>query len=198
MRRYGAGPGNGCNMRRFFRFRSTPAVEVPQIGAAPLLLYEAFDEPMRCIFIAIPKAGTTSIRNQFRQGFAFLFPSPQLIFLRLRECVYSFLLRCVLDTHLGFHTERLVGRIRLKAEHDDHKVRWKAYSNRCMDNDHTIKIIAERFEGDIDSFQYKVQAEWNRRIRGSRIPSRQVPGRDVPGSPKPEKRTTRSLRLLWS
>jgi hypothetical protein len=67
-----------------------------------------------------------------------------------------------------------------------------------MDNDHTIKIIAERFEGDIDSFQYKVQAEWNRRIRGSRIPSRQVPGRDVPGSPKPEKRTTRSLRLLWS
>jgi len=49
---------------------SPPPVEVDK----PLLLNEAFHEPLRCIFIAIPKTGTTSIRTQLQQtGFRIVF-----------------------------------------------------------------------------------------------------------------------------
>jgi hypothetical protein len=89
-------------MRRFFRFRSPPAVEVPQTGAAPLLLNEAFHEPMRCIFIAIPKTGTTSIRSQLKQNGDFLIPNPHLNILQIRDSIYLYYLKRSLGRNLAF------------------------------------------------------------------------------------------------
>jgi hypothetical protein len=103
-------------MRRFFRFLSTPAAEVSPTAAAPLLLNEAFHEPKRCIFIAIPKTGTTSIRNQLKQSGEFLIPNPHLNILQIRDCIYPYYLRRSLGRNLTFPTDGLVEDSSLRIE----------------------------------------------------------------------------------
>jgi hypothetical protein len=95
-------------MRRFFRFFSRPTAEVSPTSTAPLLLNEAFHEPKGCIFIAIPKTGTTSIRNQLKQSGEFWIPNPHLNILQVRDCIYPYYLRRSLGQNLAFPTERLV------------------------------------------------------------------------------------------
>lgn len=118
----GSALGNSCNMRRLFRFLSTPTVEDSPTAAAPLLLNEAFHEPKRCIFIAIPKTGTTSIRNQLKQSGEFLIPNPHLNILQISDCIYPYYLRRSLGRNLAFPMDGLVEdnslRIEAKATFD--------------------------------------------------------------------------------
>ncbi|MFN8763664.1 MAG: sulfotransferase family 2 domain-containing protein, partial [Pirellulaceae bacterium] len=104
----GSIPGIGYKMRRFFRFRSNQAAEVLPTAEQPLLLNEAFHEPKQCIFIAIPKTGTTSIRNQLKQSGEFWIPNPHLNILQVRDCIYPYYLRRSLGQNLAFPTEGLV------------------------------------------------------------------------------------------
>jgi hypothetical protein len=89
-------------MRSFFPFRKPRPTEASASVAAPLLLNEAFHEPMQCIFIAIPKTGTTSIRNQLKQSGEFLIPNPHLNILQIRDSIYPFYLRRSLGKNPAF------------------------------------------------------------------------------------------------
>jgi hypothetical protein len=73
-------------------------------GVEQLLLNEAFHEPLQCIFIAIPKTGTTSIRNQLRQIGTFLIPNPHLTVLQVRDSIYPYYLRRNLGKNSTFPT----------------------------------------------------------------------------------------------
>jgi hypothetical protein len=95
---------------------SPPPVEVDK----PLLLNEAFHEPLRCIFIAIPKTGTTSIRTQLQQTGKFLIPNPHLSILQVRDCIYPYYLQRSLGKNLSFPTQPLI---------DDATIRNKAASD---------------------------------------------------------------------
>lgn len=95
---------------------ASPAMEVDK----PLLLNEAFHAPLQCIFIAIPKTGTTSIRNQLHQAGQFLIPNPHLSVLQVRDCIYPYYLYQSLGKNLSFPTQRLV---------DDSAIRRKAMTD---------------------------------------------------------------------
>jgi len=86
----------------------------------PLLLNEAFHEPMQCIFIAIPKTGTTSIRTQLQQTGKFIIQNPHLSILQVRDCIYPYYLHRSLGKNLSFPTQQLI---------DDATIRRKAISD---------------------------------------------------------------------
>jgi chondroitin 4-sulfotransferase 11 len=87
-----------------------------------LLLNEAFNESLRCIFIAIPKTGTTSIRTQLKQEGDFLIPNPHLNIVQIRDCIYPYLLRRNVGMNNGFPTSGI---------QSDHQLRNTALS--CFD-----------------------------------------------------------------
>jgi len=95
-------------MLRFFSTRTPKAVEVPLPVPSALLLNEAFHEPKQCIFVAIPKTGTTSIRNQLKQTGEYLIPNPHLSIRQVRDCIYPYYLRRSLGQNLAFPTEGVV------------------------------------------------------------------------------------------
>jgi len=72
-----------------------------------VLLNEAFHEVKRCIFIAIPKTGTTSIRNQLKQEGEFWIPNPHLSILQIRDCIYPYCLRNNLGKNRSFPTQAI-------------------------------------------------------------------------------------------
>lgn len=67
-----------------------------------LILNEAVNFEKECIFIAIPKTGTTSIRTQLRQRGTALIPNPHLNILQVRDSLYPFLLRQALGQNDSF------------------------------------------------------------------------------------------------
>jgi hypothetical protein len=71
----------------------------------PLLLNESFHEPLRCIFVAIPKTGSTSIREQLKQDGEYLIPNPHLTVLQVRDCIYPYYLRQTLGKNRIFPTQ---------------------------------------------------------------------------------------------
>jgi len=77
-------------------------------NAGTPLLNEAFCESKRCIFIAIPKNGTTSIRNQLKQDGGFLIPNPHLSILQVRDSIYPYYLRQSLGLNQSFPTNGIV------------------------------------------------------------------------------------------
>lgn len=53
---------------------------------------EALNAPLNCIFIAVPKTGSTSIRSQLRQKGKPMFPGPHLNICQIRDVIYPALL----------------------------------------------------------------------------------------------------------
>lgn len=68
---------------------------------------ESINFKLQCIFIAIPKTGSTSVRRQIRQkGIAWI-PSPHLNILQARDLIYPHLLRSSLKKNLSFPSKNI-------------------------------------------------------------------------------------------
>ena len=63
---------------------------------------EAVNFEKQCIFIAVPKTGTTSVRSQLTQpGQAFI-EAPHLNAMQVRDCLYTYFLKQSLGTNIRF------------------------------------------------------------------------------------------------
>jgi hypothetical protein len=67
-----------------------------------VVLNEAVNFEKKCIFIAIPKTGTTSIRSQLQQQGRPLIPNPHLSILQVRDSLYVYFLRQALGQNNSF------------------------------------------------------------------------------------------------
>lgn len=76
-------------------------------GSVPLILNEALNFEQQCIFIAVPKAGTTSVRSQLRQQGVPLIASPHLNIVQVRDSLYVYLLKSSLGRNRTFPTESI-------------------------------------------------------------------------------------------
>ena len=65
---------------------------------------EAINMHLNCIFVAIPKTGTTSIRDQLASNGKNFIPNPHLTLNQLRDMIYPYLLRCNLGTNSSHPT----------------------------------------------------------------------------------------------
>ena len=65
---------------------------------------EAINIHLNCIFVAIPKTGTTSIRDQLASRGKNFIPNPHLTLNQLRDIIYPYLLRCNLGTNSSYPT----------------------------------------------------------------------------------------------
>ena len=68
---------------------------------------EAINFKLQCIFIAIPKTGSTSVRRQIRQKGIPWIPSPHLNILQVRDLIYPHLLRSSLKQNLTFPSKNI-------------------------------------------------------------------------------------------
>ncbi|RMH70753.1 MAG: hypothetical protein D6675_08440 [Gemmatimonadetes bacterium] len=68
----------------------------------PLLLNEAVNFEKQCIFIAIPKTGTTSVRSQLAQKGTPLIENPHLNIIQVRDSLYVYLLKQALGHNETF------------------------------------------------------------------------------------------------
>jgi hypothetical protein len=73
-------------------------------GDAALQFNEAVNLSKQVIFIAIPKTGTTSIRQQLRVEGEKLIPNPHLTILQVRDGLYTYFLKCALGSNRHFPT----------------------------------------------------------------------------------------------
>jgi hypothetical protein len=65
-------------------------------------LNEAVNFDLQCIFIAVPKTGTTSVRTQLSQSGTPLVPNPHLDIIQVRDLLYPFLLASALGRNNSF------------------------------------------------------------------------------------------------
>jgi len=63
---------------------------------------EALNLPHNCIFIAVPKTGSNSIRSQLRQKGKPMVPGPHLNICQIRDLIYPALLRASLGKNRSF------------------------------------------------------------------------------------------------
>jgi hypothetical protein len=83
-----------------------------------LMLNEAVNFEKQCIFIAVPKTGTTSVRSQLRQQGIPLIGNPHLNILQVRDCLYVYFLKQALGQNKSFPSECISSDadLRLKAK----------------------------------------------------------------------------------
>lgn len=84
------------------RDRNAPANPLAPGGGRFGLLNEAVNFSKQCIFIAIPKTGTTSVRSQLRQEGSALIPNPHLDITQVRDSLYVFFLANTLGRNRDF------------------------------------------------------------------------------------------------
>ena len=73
--------------------------------STPLILNEALNFEKQCIFIAVPKTGTTSVRSQIRQQGIPLIPNSHLNIIQVRDSIYVYFLISNLGKNNTFPTE---------------------------------------------------------------------------------------------
>ncbi|MEL7355045.1 MAG: sulfotransferase family 2 domain-containing protein [Cyanobacteria bacterium J06560_6] len=76
----------------------TPAIQ-------PQIFNEAVNFDKQCIFIAVPKTGTTSIRSQLRQQGTPLIEQPHLNIVQVRDSLYVFFLKQSIGQNKSFPSE---------------------------------------------------------------------------------------------
>jgi hypothetical protein len=72
-----------------------------------LILNEAVNFEKQCIFIAVPKTGTTSVRSQLKQQGTPLIGKPHLNIVQVRDCLYVYFLKQALGQNKGFPSESI-------------------------------------------------------------------------------------------
>ncbi|MCP4747062.1 MAG: sulfotransferase family protein [Desulfobacteraceae bacterium] len=73
----------------------------------PLILNEAVNFEKQCIFIAVPKTGTTSVRSQLKQQGAPLIGNPHLNIVQVRDSLYVYFLKQALGQNKSFPSESI-------------------------------------------------------------------------------------------
>jgi hypothetical protein len=76
-----------------------------QKGYEPQILNEAVHFKKECIFIAVPKTGTTSLRTQLKQNGLPLIKRPHLDIMQVRDSLYVFFLHQALGNNKDFPSE---------------------------------------------------------------------------------------------
>ena len=87
--------------------RKTIRNNLRQKESEPQILNEAVNFKKKSIFIAVPKTGTTSLRNQLKQHGTPLINSPHLNILQVRDSLYVFFLIRTLGRNEGFPSESI-------------------------------------------------------------------------------------------
>jgi hypothetical protein len=72
-----------------------------------LILNEAVNLEKECIFIAVPKTGTTSIRTQLKQKGTPIIGNPHLSIIQVRDSLYVYFPRQALGQNYSFPTESI-------------------------------------------------------------------------------------------
>lgn len=75
--------------------------------SAPIILNEAVNFDKQCIFIAVPKTGTTTVRSQLKQRGVPFISNPHLNILQVRESLYVFFLKQTLGRNESFPSESI-------------------------------------------------------------------------------------------
>jgi len=81
----------------------------------PSILNEAINFEKKIIFIAIPKTGTTTVRNQVREKGVPLIPNPHLNIIQVRDALYIHLLKNALGRNTNFPTQSVPADLDLRA-----------------------------------------------------------------------------------
>jgi len=99
-------------LRKILRYQSK------QQAPANQTLNEAINFNKKCIFIAVPKTGTTSIRTQIKQKGAPLIKNPHLNIVQIRDALYVYLLIQALGRNKSFPSASVSSdaALRLKAK----------------------------------------------------------------------------------
>ena len=71
------------------------------------ILNEAVNFDKQCIFIAVPKTGTTSIRSQLKQKGISLIGNPHLNIVQIRDALYVYFLKQALGKNESFPSESI-------------------------------------------------------------------------------------------
>ncbi len=79
---------------------------------------EAINFDKQVIFIAVPKTGTTSVRNQLRSHGPFLVPNSHLDITQLRSLLYFWGLRKILGTNARFPNGGMLSDTQIRADSD--------------------------------------------------------------------------------
>ena len=87
---------------------------------------ESINFKLKCIFIAIPKTGSTSVRRQIRQKGIPWISSPHLNILQARELIYPHLLRSSLKKISHFPAKTSLP---TKTSEQNHSKSLKTFSN---------------------------------------------------------------------
>lgn len=82
------------------------------------ILNQAVNFEKQCIFIAVPKTGTTTVRSQLRQPGTPLIPHPHLNIIQVRDSLYVYFLTQALGKNTSFPSDSIPSdaELRLKAE----------------------------------------------------------------------------------
>jgi len=87
-----------------------------------LVLNEAVNFEKQCIYIAVPKTGTTSVRTQLKQHGTPLIKNPHLNIVQVRDSLYVYFLMQALENNKAFPTEAVLSdsdiRIKSRATFD--------------------------------------------------------------------------------
>ncbi len=95
-------------MKKLQRFvRKITKKERSRRNSKIVILNESVNFEKRCIFIAIPKTGTTSVRSQLKQQGEPLISNPHLDIVQVRDSLYVFFLMKALGRNLIFPTESI-------------------------------------------------------------------------------------------
>jgi hypothetical protein len=87
--------------------RDTDISDSASINEKRILLNEAVNFDKQCIFIAVPKAGSTSIRSQVRQEGHYLINNSHLNITQIRESLYVYFLMEVLGSNQLFPSNKM-------------------------------------------------------------------------------------------
>ena len=85
----------------------------------PLMLNEAVNFEKRAIFIAVPKTGTTSVRQQLKQNGTPLIGNPHLNIVQVRDSLYVYFLKLSLGKNKSFPSESIPTDADLRASAND-------------------------------------------------------------------------------
>ena len=91
-------------------------VEKASPSRLKLSLNEAINFNLKSIFIAIPKAGTTSVVSQIKPPGQPLIKAPHLNIVQVRDTIYTYLLKLSLGRNLEYPTKRVLNDQQLRKE----------------------------------------------------------------------------------
>lgn len=83
------------------------------------MLNEAVNLDLACIFVAVPKTGTTSVRRQVAPSGEALIPNPHLDIVQIRDALYIYFLKTELGKNQSFPSEGILSDSEIRQQASD-------------------------------------------------------------------------------